>query len=615
MAADRPWVVPLLGGLAALILGWSDLDLTGTAGVDPSYHAALHVAVAQGLNFGTDLVYTYGPLGFLKFPEFWRGDTGALAVAYTFATRLALLVLAFHVLRRAFGLVVAAVVALVVASQLQEPVIPLAFGGALWLVIGEGSEKQRRLVAAGLGALAGVEALGKLNTGATVLVLVLIAALFAPRAERLRLLAASAGAAAGAGLLVWLVTGQAVGAIPDFAINSLHIVSGFSAAMVAQGATWQYWAAILLFLYGGVAIWRSLDEVPRRARIGALALWAFLSWMIFKQGFVRHSDGHATFLFATALGALAVVPWSRRTRLLGLATMAVPVLVIATISDLGPWDFFDPPSRASAAWHDVKPLLSGSERDELIAATRAEVQGAYALSPETLGQLEGHTAHVVPHDTAVVAAYGIDWKPVPVFQNYQAYTPALDELNADYLLGDDAPERLLLADEVPLDRRVAAFDPPEQTRAMLCRYTPLPSQDRKWIVLARGENRCGAERKIGSEAAAYAQPVQVPKPSTPDAMTYVRIRGAGVGGFERVRSLAFKAYERYVQFNEVPEVRRFVPNTAEDGLLLYAPDSIDLPRPFTVAPDPDAIALRRTGGEPEGEVLTYDFYEVPVAPR
>ena len=608
MATDRPWAAALLGGLLALLLGWSDLDLTGTAGVDPSYHAALHVAAAEGLNFGTDVVYTYGPLGFLKFPEFWRGDTGTLALAYTVLTRLALLAFVFAVLRRPFGRVGAGIVALVVAPQLDDPVIPLAFGAAVWMLAGEGTERQRRLAAGGLGLLAGIEALGKLNTGATVLGLAVLAALFAAREERVRLLATTAAAGIAAGLVGWLVTAQSFAALPDYAINSAHIVSGFSAAMVTDDEGWHYRAAFATFAIGGLALWLTTGGLPRRARLGCLALWALLSWLIFKQGFVRHSEGHAAFLFATALAALAAVPW-RRWRVLAVAAIAVPLVALAATDGL------DAPGDVPAAWDDLVPLVSGAERDELVAATVGEVRTKYALDAATLGQLEGRTAHVVPHDTAVVAAHGLRWRPVPVFQNYQAYTPALDELNADALLGEDAPERLLLAADVPVDRRVAGFDPPAQIRAMLCRYVPVHAQGDRWIVLARAENRCGPERRIGSETAAWSQPVEVPKPSRPDAMTFVRIRGADVSGFERLRALVFKADERHVQFNETPEVRRLVPGTAEDGLLMYAPADADLPQPFALAPDPDKITLLREDTEPGDEVLTYDFYEVPVAQR
>ena len=79
-------------------------------------------------------------------------------------------------------------------------------------------------------------------------------------------------------------------------------------------------------------------------------------------------------------------------------------------------------------------------------------------------------------------AYELDWRPQPVFQNYSAYTSALDRLNAATIEGPDGPERLLRENaqvvdaEFPtpdIDNRFLGWDPPEQARAVLCNFAPL----------------------------------------------------------------------------------------------------------------------------------------------
>src|SRR5690349_5730933 len=42
-------------------------------GLDASWVQALHVAVEQRLAFGTDIVFTYGPLGFVHARMYWPG--------------------------------------------------------------------------------------------------------------------------------------------------------------------------------------------------------------------------------------------------------------------------------------------------------------------------------------------------------------------------------------------------------------------------------------------------------------------------------------------------------------------------------------------------------------
>src|SRR5438046_2326240 len=59
-------------------------------GLDGSYRAGLQLAFARHLQFGSDLVYTFGPLGFLAAPEGYFGRGTLLAIAAYAGARLAL---------------------------------------------------------------------------------------------------------------------------------------------------------------------------------------------------------------------------------------------------------------------------------------------------------------------------------------------------------------------------------------------------------------------------------------------------------------------------------------------------------------------------------------------
>ena len=74
---------PFLGAVTA-ILTWPVLTLVPTGNLEESWHAGLYLANQQGVHFGSDLAFTYGPLGFLDYPELY----------YTWPTRLSLLYVA-----------------------------------------------------------------------------------------------------------------------------------------------------------------------------------------------------------------------------------------------------------------------------------------------------------------------------------------------------------------------------------------------------------------------------------------------------------------------------------------------------------------------------------------
>ena len=65
--------VPLWARMVVLtgiltILAWPIANLPATATLDGSWQIALHLAAGSGLRHGVEIVFTYGPLGFLGFP-------------------------------------------------------------------------------------------------------------------------------------------------------------------------------------------------------------------------------------------------------------------------------------------------------------------------------------------------------------------------------------------------------------------------------------------------------------------------------------------------------------------------------------------------------------------
>ena len=74
-------------------------------GLDPSWHGALYMATERGMHFGTQLVFTFGPLGFLSVPELWYRGLATAALAFQGALHLLLCVALVYSLRRHLGLV------------------------------------------------------------------------------------------------------------------------------------------------------------------------------------------------------------------------------------------------------------------------------------------------------------------------------------------------------------------------------------------------------------------------------------------------------------------------------------------------------------------------------
>ena len=203
--------------------------------------------------------------------------------------------------------------------------------------------------------------------------------------------------------------------------------------------------------------------------------------------------------------------------------------------------------------------------------------------------------------------------PLPVLQNFSAYTASLDRLDANKLRSPGAPQRILrenprLVDSQQrgstIDGRFAGWDPPETSLAMLCNYVPQLT-DSRWQVLGKVPDRCGRPQLVASVHAPAGAELTVPAPRS-GAVSYARIDGAGVSGLESIRALLYRARSRSVNVNGTQKYR-LVPGTSGDGLLMRAAPGVDYPAPFALSPAARTIKLTGISGD-----LVIQFYSMPV---
>jgi hypothetical protein len=617
--------VPVWGGLIVALLGWWVSFETPGPGVDPSWNAGLAMAVDQGLRFGKEVVYTYGPLGFLNSRLVFFGGLGVISFLYA-AVLFALFCIGLvWALRRAMPLIVAMVVAFVAVAWLPMPLIEVALLSAVfacfWLLEAERSPRQLDVFVVAAATFAAPAALVKLSTGPLVAV-VLLVALVGARAGARRIAVYVVLFAAEA-LALWFATGQSLGDLPAFVHHTIQISSGYSSAMLRSTnvAPWKVTAAVIAAIVAGLALVGAAWFTGGRDRLGrwaAVVIAALVSFAIYKEGVVRVDAGHLTVLFANASVLWVAVGLGGPSRLRRSWVLIAAAVVFAASLPVRPSGVetrFDPVSNVKLAFEGARDLFSPGRRATITSNGRAAMQSAYGLAPPGLAALRGHTVAVEPWEIGAAWAYELDWLPQPVFQNYSAYTSALDRLNAETLIDPDGPERLLrqntqvVLPEFPgpdLDDRFPGWDPPEQARAALCHFAPLYT-DERWQVLGRVPDRCGGAHPVGTAEAAAGEAVDVPAPR-PGAVVFVRIDGAGVSGLERVQTFLFHAGSRHAVVNGDTRYR-LVPETAGDGLLLRAAPGIVEPAPFS--PIPEARTLAVEGG---GDQLTYSFYEMSVRP-
>lgn len=619
--------VPVWGGLIVALLGWRVGMNPPGPGLDPSWNAALAMGVHDGLHWGTDIVFTYGPLGFLQTQLVWFTGQTVLSFLYSGLVYVVFCVGLVWALRRRLPTVLACVGVFVVVAVL--PLLELSLLSAVfasfWL-LEEGAERTPRRLDAfvvAAAAFAAPAALIKLSTGALVPVILLVA-LIGARVGARRVLAFVV-LVVGLMAALWLAAGQSLGDVPAFVEHAAEISSGYSSAMLrsTEVAQWKVVAASLAAIVLSLALVAAAWLAPardRRRRVAAALLVAIATFAIYKEGVVRVDTGHLTVYFANACILWVAVGFERGRR---AWVPAIAVLVFALtlpVRPSGAPDNLNFVSNVRFAFDQARTLFSTGRREAAMESGREGMKGTYALEPGALAALRGRSVAVEPWEAGAAWAYELDWRPLPVFQNYSAYTPALDRLNAAMVEDPAGPERLLRENQqvvdaefptADLDDRFAGWDPPEQARAVLCNFRPLFTSER-WQVLGRVPDRCDPPRALGTVEAAAGEAVPVPAPG-PNSVVFVRIDGAGVSGLESLQTFLFHADSRHATINGDTRYR-LVPETAGDGVMLRASPAVVGPAGQAVEPGPfDPIPEARTiavdGG---GDRLTYRFYEMRV---
>jgi hypothetical protein len=480
------WFGALLVALGA-VMGFVPLTpLLPLAELDNAWAVAMNQAVVQGLGFGRDLIFTFGPYAGI-YTWLFNPATDGMILAGTGLLAAAVTAALLH-LAAGRGMVAAILLALFLSQMWLRDAIYFFIPMLFLAVIGRGPESWR-------------SSGGRIALGLLVLAMALL-----PLVKGTFAAASGLAMALGCGLLLlrgawrmavafgllfllampgfWLASGQALADLPRFFLSLGEIIRGYTPAMALEGPLWQAAVAagvaalVLLLNLRGLA---QAGLAGAMLGLGAAAL-LFLS---FKAGFVRQ-DGHIIIAGGTiALVAWVLFLWAGRHRLLSLAGLAVGLVGWAVLdhaaAGLTPNMFAQRLGGSAVQMAEgtatrLRPGRLTQRYEEQIQALRRE----HPLPPVT-GRVDIYSI-----GQSVLLAHGLPWAPRPILQSYSAYTPALAALNAAHLAGPNAPDTVLLALE-PIDNRMAALEDGLSWPLLLTRYEVVSRQGAMLVLRRRAE--------------------------------------------------------------------------------------------------------------------------------
>jgi hypothetical protein len=599
------------------VVTWPIASGAAHIGLDVSWMVGLHLAARQGLQFGHDIAFTFGPLGFLGWPQPYVAWTSAAALLFVAMVHFTACLTFLHVIRQRLGLPIATTLVLVVAFTFPWIAGWRLYGVLISVAVVTAVYRRRErptslLFPIGLGIAVAVAALGKTNVAAVALAVGAVGVVSTARRPG-RSFVAFVTTGMSAFLALWLMSGQRLDYLPAYVRSALDLTVGYGESMgaVDPGTDWASGVAALVTLILAGLLWRRTSTLPRRDRVVVLAVTGLTIFAEYRAGFTRAGVGVAIYLITLLALWPLTVPRTRSWAVAGLPVAAVLAAILAILT-MPITTLIDPVGRAMALGSEANAALF--HRREAAAATAASLRQQYGLPPEALAGLIGKTVHIEPWEAAAAYAYPeFEWSPEPVFQAYAAYTPGLDRLNADRLSGDEAPERILWItrpnEPLSIDRRGVWFDSPAAKIELLCRYVPL-SAGPGWQVLEKVANRCGSAIQVGTLTTKAGDPTRVPVGMPPGIVT-VRILGVASDPLTRLQILAYRA-ESWTVSDGQSEAR--IPlGTAAEPNVIGATADIGYCAPLALMAPPATLTIGPYAGAPGSDTpLTLEFAIIPV---
>lgn len=615
-STDAPRWIRIASVAALTLMTWPfQPGVSAGYGVDSSWEIALSMLRDHAVVWGRDVVFNYGPLGFLG------AVNGASFAGWTFQILVSVLCawLAVRLLSRAVSAPVAAAVTAVVfvvvfGPQAVPVVMRIVIVAVLWsLDLVLRAPRVALWTAALVGAACGATVMIKADTALVVAALTAVAiGATALVTAGLRRAAAAVGA--------WLVS-AAVTAVGLFALfggpldqlgpwlrGTVEIVGGFSSAMgVSRNPPWSLYeqlAAIALAV--AIVVLVALEaKLPAPRRVAATILSAVAVFLAFRQGFVRYDFWHVRQFYVV----VAVIPfafagiWSLRR--LGVLVVA-PLLILVPTQHPSPSVAVMPARGVVWAARSVADLVRPGQLAELRAQRSTGIRDHYRLPPAMLERIGDDRVAIIPQNVEIADGYPeLNWVPMPLLQDYQANTAALDRLGVDFLTSDRAPRWIIRSrGATRVDRRFPRFDPPGENLALLCNYRSVLSATNGLELLEHRPDRCGTPEVTATGTERLGRAVRVPT-AAPDEMVVARFSGIDAGILPKLQGTLLRGARYRISVDGVERPWRYVPGTQSSWHVLRAPRCVDL---GTTGPSVDELTI-----DAPGRVLGSDAFEVTFA--
>lgn len=427
--------------------------------IDSSWKQALNLAYKEKLIYGTEIMYTYGPLGFLttrladyvpKYPTIIlnlfilvAGCHFTYLVISKLKNKILILIFLFSNILFDFSLFYVDAILIFFYS---------IFYAFLYL-------KEKKVIYNILpGILCGICLFIKLNTG-------IIAGFFLFSYSLFLILFKKESYAAIYSLGTFcLVISFFSLTLPidllEYVKNSASIIDGYNDAMSAMfGNIWLIPFFSILFCFTYLLCKGVPDFFKSKTNLFLAFSFAIITYVIFKQSFVR-ADTHTRLFYSMVIPLFSLFYLFLNSIRFDLAfkSLIVPIFIISMVG-----------FEHSTIYYAVRKLVKGPWELKSSTVPLISSEEACRLPSNIKDKIGGSTVDVLGSAVSYIFYNNLKYKPRPVFQSYVAYNESLMNMNYERFIGNSGPE-FLLYHFGSIDDRHPFWDEPKIYDAIFINY-------------------------------------------------------------------------------------------------------------------------------------------------
>jgi hypothetical protein len=447
-------------------------------GIDASWAFALNYIHQHQLVMGRDILFTFGPLGFLEHIRGLDRNTVSQSAAFWFGisaiTNSLILLLCLQDRKSHLSLLLNIFIGCLLIIFLNYNIDRLFVMLYIAAFLHWRTMQWRYLLSMVFVVI--VCLLIKFSYGITSLALLLpYLCLIASQKKKMTQTAVATLALPLLYCLYWFACYGTMDGAMGYLLAGIEFSSGSASAMALnpENSGWAIGCFYAVFIFCTIAT----SKLETRTLLTPYICFLATGFVWSKYAFGREDASHLASLMTFVFYALLVWAIACRTTIIKLIPLASIALCFLA------WQQMHSTSTGAAVFKPEPKVFSLTtfkknrwDIDERLRKwEKASIRNLQPLVlPESMRSAIGHhTVDIYPWESLIVQANNLSWQPRPVFQNYITYTRALDNANQSFFNSSQAPDFIVwhYHDIADIDQRYPLNTDPLTQQAILEHYS------------------------------------------------------------------------------------------------------------------------------------------------